>query len=203
MQDGSLSTILALAAAVDARDPYTHGHSERVTAYALKLGEAVGMPEEELKILRISGLLHDVGKIGVPDHVLKKPGRLTDEERETMETHPVIGEIICRRAAGLEPYLPGIRWHHERWDGNGYPDGLAQTKTPLMARVLAVADTFDAMTSDRPYRRGMPWMVALEEIRQSAGSQLDPDLAETFYQIFLAEAQAKDASREAKIPKAA
>ncbi|HZT42627.1 MAG TPA: HD domain-containing phosphohydrolase [Chthonomonadaceae bacterium] len=180
LKDGSLATIQALAAAVDAKDSYTQGHSRRVAEYAADLARYVGLPKGEADLVYITGTLHDVGKIGVPDAVLQKPGRLTAEERAIIETHPILGEIIVRKAPQLAPTLPGVRHHHERWDGMGYPDRLSGRAIPYLARILAIADTFDAMTSDRPYRAGMPRERALEEIAQSAGTQFDPDLAQAF-----------------------
>ena len=183
LKDGSLATIQALAAAVDAKDPYTQGHSQRVADYATSLARHVGASQAELELIHITGTLHDVGKIGVPDAILKKPGRLDDEERIVMETHPVLGEVIVRKAPQLAATLPGVRHHHERWDGKGYPDGLAGEAIPLMARYLALADTFDAMTSDRPYRKGLPLEVALAEIHKGAGTQFDPALAPAFIEL--------------------
>ena len=187
LQDGSFATIRALAAAVDAKDSYTLGHSERVAAYAKRLALYVGASAELAETVERCGFLHDVGKIGVPDAILKKPERLTDEERAIMETHPVLGEVIVRKVPQLEELLPGVRWHHERWDGRGYPDGLAGEDIPLVARFLAVADTFDAMTSDRPYRKGLPLEIALSEIEKGAGTQFDPDLAIAFVKLLQAE----------------
>lgn len=186
LQDGSLATIQALAAAVDAKDPYTRGHSQRVAEYAAALGKILGLPQAEVELIYTTGTLHDVGKIGVPDAILKKPGRLDDDERAIMETHPALGELIVRKAPQLAATLPGVRHHHERWDGKGYPDGLAGEMIPLIARLLAIADTFDAMTSDRPYRKGLGWDVALEEIARGAGTQFDPALAPLFVTLMSA-----------------
>lgn len=183
LADGSYATIQALAAAVDAKDPYTRGHSQRVAEYAADLATEIGLHAEEVELIRITGTLHDVGKIGVPDAILQKSGRLSDEERQIMETHPVLGEVIVRKAPALADTLPGVRGHHERWDGKGYPDGLSEESIPLMARVLALADTFDAMTSDRPYRKGMDVEVALAEIELNAGTQFDPALVPAFVQM--------------------
>jgi len=180
LKDESLATIQALAAAVDAKDPYTQGHSQRVADYAVSLARRAGMAGDELALVRMAGTLHDVGKIGVPDAILKKPGRLDAEERRTMETHPALGEVIVRKAPKLAAALPGVRSHHERWDGGGYPDGLSGEQVPFLARILALADTFDAMTSDRPYRKGMSWEDALAEVTRGAGTQFDPDLAPLF-----------------------
>lgn len=184
LQDASLSTIQALAAAVDAKDAYTKGHSLRVAQYAAELAAAVGATESEVDLIFRTGTLHDVGKIGVPDSILKKPGRLEPEERTIMETHPVLGELIVRKAPQLEETIPGVRHHHEAWDGTGYPDGLAGEEIPYVARVLAVADTFDAMTSDRPYRKGLDLDIALSEIAKGAGSQFDPELANAFVKLW-------------------
>jgi HD-GYP domain-containing protein (c-di-GMP phosphodiesterase class II) len=130
-----------------------------------------------------AGTLHDVGKIGVPDSILKKPGRLEPEEARIMETHPVLGEAIVAKVPQLKDLLPGVRHHHERWDGAGYPDGLAGEAIPLIARLIALADTYDAMTSDRPYRKGLPVEVALTEISRSSGIQFEPALAEAFVEM--------------------
>ncbi len=188
LQSGSLITIQALAAAVDAKDPYTQGHSQRVAEYATELARYLGLPQTELDLVFITGTLHDVGKIGIPDAILKKPGRLEDEEREIMETHPVLGEVIVRKVPQLVATLPGVRHHHERWDGKGYPDRLAGESIPSMARILAVADTYDAMTSDRPYRKGLAVEIALGEILKGAGTQFDPELSPAFVAMMEARA---------------
>ena len=183
MQDASLATIQALAAAVDAKDSYTEGHSRRVAQYAVELGRFIGLSETEIELIYRTGTLHDVGKIGVPDSILKKPDKLTLEEREIMETHPVLGEVIVRKAPQLEDTVPGVRNHHEAWDGNGYPDKLSGEDIPFVARVLAIADTFDAMTSDRPYRKGLSVQTALAAIANGAGTQFDPKLANAFVEL--------------------
>ena len=180
MRDASLATIQALAAAVDAKDPYTKGHSTRVAEMGRDLCAYLGDGPEHVDRIYRSGTLHDVGKIGVPDAILKKPARLEEEERRIMETHPVLGEIIVRKVPQLEDLLPGVRHHHEAYDGKGYPDGLAGDEIPRMARILAVVDTYDAMTSDRPYRKGLPVEVALSEISKGAGTQFDPEMAHAF-----------------------
>ena len=182
-RDGSLSTIQTLAAAVDAKDPYTNGHSQRVAEYASGLAVHLGLSKSDVSRIHTTGTLHDVGKIGVPDAILSKPGPLTAAERAIMETHPVLGEEIVRKAPQLSATLPGVRHHHERWDGAGYPDRLAGESIPLDARILALADTFDAMTSDRPYRRGMSVEIALTAIAKGAGSQFDPALADPFIEM--------------------
>ena len=180
LKDGSLATIQALAVAVDAKDPYTQGHSSRVSQLAADLGAFIGLSDSEVEVIRIAGTLHDVGKIGVPDAILSKVGRLTDIERDIMETHPVLGEVIVRKAPQLGAMLPGVRNHHERWDGRGYPDGLKGLEIPLIARIIALADTFDAITSDRPYRDALPAEAALAEIARHAGRQFDPELVQLF-----------------------
>jgi len=196
LKDESLATIQALAAAVDAKDPYTQGHSQRVAEYAVSLAKRAGLTEDEVVLAHTTGTLHDVGKIGVPDAILKKPGRLEPEERQIMETHPALGEVIVRKAPKLVASLPGVRHHHERWDGRGYPDGLRGERIPRLARILALADTFDAMTSDRPYRKGMSWGTALDEIARSAGTQFDPELAPIFVNLMREDMSREDASRE-------
>lgn len=192
-----LSTIQALAAAVDAKDRYTQGHSQRVAHYAVELAERLGFTETRRERLFIAGTLHDIGKIGVPDAVLHKPGPLSPEERLQMEQHPVLGEQILKEVPQLADTLPGVRHHHERWDGKGYPDGLVGEAIPLEARVLALADTFDAMTSDRPYRRGMSYERALEEIERCAGAQFDPALAPVFVEMMRTVAPQETAPRRA------
>jgi HD-GYP domain-containing protein (c-di-GMP phosphodiesterase class II) len=169
-----LGSIKMLAAAIDEKDPYTRGHSGRVAKYSVFIGKELGLDEEELDRLRISALLHDVGKIGVDDQVLKKPGKLTDEEFEIMKQHPVKGANIMRPVAQLKEMLPGIELHHEFLNGKGYPYGLKGDEIPLMARIIAVADTFDAMTTNRPYQSAMEQDYALERIRSLAGTKFDP-----------------------------
>ncbi|MDQ0918917.1 HD-GYP domain-containing protein [Paenibacillus sp. V4I5] len=166
-----------LAAALDARDAYTAGHSTRVAKYSLLIGRAVDLNEQELDLLNKTALLHDIGKIGVRDDVLLKESRLTDEEFEQIKLHPVLGESILKQiepAEAMAPLLPGVRSHHERFDGGGYPDGLKGLDIPEFGRIIAVADAFDAMTSDRPYRKGMPVEKALAILAEGKGTQWDP-----------------------------
>jgi len=184
LQGGSYAAVRALAEAVDAKDRYTRGHSQRVAEYARDLARAAGYDEGFVELVYTTGTLHDVGKIGVPDSVLHKNGRLDDVEFEQIKVHPVLGEKIVAQIATLRETLPGIRHHHEQFDGRGYPDGLSGDDIPLIARILAVADTFDAMTSDRPYRKGLPLDVALGEISKNAGTQFDPELADLFVKIY-------------------
>jgi putative nucleotidyltransferase with HDIG domain len=175
--------IEAMASAVDARDVYTLGHSRRVSEYAIRLARRIGVPESELETLRVGGLLHDVGKIGVPDAVLRKPGRLSSEEFELIKEHPTIGRRIVEHVDGFSEYLPIIELHHENFDGSGYPSGLTGPETPLLARLVHVVDAYDAMTSDRPYRRGMTHEQAAEILRENAGSQFDPEMVVAFLEL--------------------
>lgn len=171
-----LGSIRMLAAAIDEKDPYTRGHSGRVAKYSIIIGEYLNLDSEDLDRLRISALLHDVGKIGVDDRVLKKPGKLTDEEFELMKQHPTKGANIMRPVAQLKDMLPGIELHHERMDGAGYPHGLMGDQIPMMARIIAVADTFDAITTNRPYQTAMDIQFAVERIHSLAISKFDPDV---------------------------
>lgn len=168
-----LGSIRMLAAAIDEKDPYTRGHSGRVAKYASIIGEALGLDAQELDRLRVSALLHDVGKIGVDDRVLKKPGKLTDEEFGLMKQHTIKGANIMRPVAQLNDVLPGIELHHERMDGGGYPYGLTGEQIPTMARIIAVADTLDAITTNRPYQSAMDLDYAMERIRSLAVAKLD------------------------------
>jgi HD-GYP domain-containing protein (c-di-GMP phosphodiesterase class II) len=174
-----LGSIRMLAAAIDEKDPYTRGHSGRVAKYSVIIGEHLGLDAEELDRLRISALLHDVGKIGVDDRVLKKPGKLTNEEFDLMKQHPSKGANIMRPVAQLKDMLPGIELHHERLDGAGYPYGLAGDQIPMMARIIAVADTFDAITTNRPYQSAMDLEFAVERIRSLTISKFDPEVVKS------------------------
>ncbi|MDO3411659.1 HD domain-containing protein [Saccharibacillus sp. CPCC 101409] len=179
-----------LAAALDARDTYTAGHSQRVSEYSLLIGREAGLSDKELDLLNKTALLHDIGKIGVRDSVLLKDGRLTDEEFEQIKKHSILGEEILKRVEPAEmmaPLLPGVRSHHERYDGRGYPDGLAGKDIPVFGRIIAVADAFDAMTSDRPYRSGMPLEKAISIISDGKGTQWDPYYAQLFINAFYQE----------------
>jgi putative nucleotidyltransferase with HDIG domain len=168
-----LGSIRMLAAAIDEKDPYTRGHSGRVAKYSLILGDILGLSTEDLDRLRISALLHDVGKIGVDDRVLKKPGKLTEEEFSLMKQHTVKGANIMRPVGQLRDVLPGIELHHERMDGGGYPYGLAGDQIPMMARIIAVADTLDAITTNRPYQSAMDLDYALDRIRSLKVTKFD------------------------------
>ncbi len=172
--------VSSLASALDARDPYTAGHSLRVSEYACAIARAMDVPKEELELIRVGALLHDIGKIGISDVVLQKPGKLTPEEETLIRQHPVIGRKILECVQGFEPYLPVVELHHENWDGAGYPRGLKGEETPRTARIVKVADAYDAMTSDRPYRRGMAHDRAIRILEENAGTQLDPVAVRTF-----------------------
>ena len=174
------ATLETFARAIDARDRYTAGHSERVTAYTLVLARAAGMPETELEVIRRACMLHDIGKVGVPDCVLLKPGPLDPAERTMMEAHVVIGYDMLVPLPFLKESLPGIRGHHERWDGSGYPDGLAGADIHPHARLMTVADSYDAMTSARPYRTALPIDEAARRLRASAGAQFADAAVEAF-----------------------
>lgn len=176
----SWGTMTALARAIDAKSPWTAGHSERVTSLAMALGKRLGLEEGQVEQLHRGGLLHDLGKIGVPAEILDKPGRLTAEERRVMESHPVVGVRILAPITAYGDVLDIVRHHHERWDGAGYPDRLAGHDIPLLARVLAVADIYDAVTSDRPYRPGWNPTEAADHLRREAGRGVDPRIATCF-----------------------
>ncbi len=178
-----IEVITAMASAIDARDAYTHGHSQRVTEYAVAIAEEMGLAPAEVDIIRNASILHDVGKIGIKEEILKKPGRLSEEERREMEYHPFIGTKILHSVRLLEPVMPLVYHHHERFDGTGYPDGLRGEEIPLGARIISVADAFESMTSDRPYRKAMPVEDALAELRHNAGRQFDPRVVEVFMRL--------------------
>lgn len=173
-------TVESLRLAVDAKDSYTRGHSDRVSYYSVLIGKKLGLQEEELNILKDGGLFHDIGKIGIPDAILQKPGKLTDEEYDDIKNHPSIGSKIIAPAKIFENILPIVKHHHERYDGRGYPGCLKGNDIPLYARIAAVADTFDAMTSDRSYRPRFTLFKALEELENVKGTQLDPMIVDAF-----------------------
>jgi HD-GYP domain-containing protein (c-di-GMP phosphodiesterase class II) len=179
-----LGTIRALAQAIDAKDPYTRGHSERVNRYSVILARELGLSDSEVRDIHVSSLLHDVGKIGIHDAVLNKPGKLTPEEFELMKTHTVLGAQIMGQIPQMERIIPGLRWHHERWQGGGYPDGLTGERIPLMARIIAVADTFDAVTTTRPYQKTMTVPEALEVLNRLKGVALNETVVEAFFRAF-------------------
>ncbi|GAB6179382.1 HD domain-containing protein [Desulfotomaculum defluvii] len=177
------SFLSTLASAIDARDPYTRGHSERVSQYSLKIGKAIGLSEKEIEVLERAAFLHDIGKIGIRDNILLKEAPLDNDEFVIMKKHTNIGQEILQRiepAHLVKEIALGAACHHERYDGKGYPQGIKGEEIPLQARIMAIADTFDAMTTDRPYRKGLAMDIALQEIKRCAGSQFDPVLAEVF-----------------------
>lgn len=177
------TTIKSISAALDARDSYTHGHSLRVTLYSLIMSDELNLTEEDKEHIETMGLLHDIGKIGIPDSILNKPGKLTDEEFEVIKTHPAQGRSILRDIKKLDAIAQWLACHHERWDGRGYPARMKGEEIPFSARIVAIADTYDAMTSDRSYRKGLPHEVALEEIKRCSGSQFDPTYVALFVKV--------------------
>lgn len=177
-----LSAIELLADIIEARDAYTHEHTGRVRRFALLLGECLGWSERQLEVLGLVALLHDIGKIAIPDAILRKAGPLTAEEATVMRLHPVVGYDILQRVPYLAGAASGVRGHHERWDGQGYPDKLAGDNIPLEARIVTIADTFDAITTDRPYRQARSVELALAELERESGRQFDPALVALFTQ---------------------
>ena len=177
------STLKALTAALETRDSETHGHSERVVSYSLRLGREYGLSSEDMKSLEFGSLLHDIGKIGVPDSILRKPGKLTEEEWVRMREHPLHGQQILRGIEFLQGAARVVAQHHEKWDGSGYPLGLRGDDVDVCARIFAVADAFDAITSDRVYRRGKTYEAAAQELDDWAGRQFDPKVVEAFHRV--------------------
>jgi HD-GYP domain-containing protein (c-di-GMP phosphodiesterase class II) len=184
-------TVEALAEAIEKKDHYTGGHTKRVVYYAMCISKYLQVSSEELEKIRLGAILHDVGKIGIEDKILKKNAPLDPEEWKVMQTHPELGYDIMRRVEGLRDVIGGMRYHHERWDGRGYPLGLKGEEIPLMARIISVADTYDAMVSTRPYRKGIEPKVAFDEILRHRGSQFDPLVVEAFIEAFEKEKMGK------------
>ncbi|MFG0331356.1 MAG: HD domain-containing phosphohydrolase [Phycisphaerales bacterium] len=182
-----LGTLEALSSAIDAKDRYTCGHSERVALLSRDLAHAIGLGDEVVERVHISGLVHDVGKIGVPEAVLCKPGRLTDAEFDLVKKHPEIGARILKDIPHFDDIIPGVMFHHEKYDGRGYPHGLAGEDIPLFGRIIAIADSFDAMSSTRTYRAARPRTEVIEEIARCAGSHFDPDFAKLFIELDFSE----------------
>jgi len=185
-----IHTTVALTAAIDAKDHYTHGHTARVTNLSLEIARKLmqknkeGLPKKFLEHLHIASLLHDIGKIGVPEAILNKEGPLSEDERKRMQEHPAIGTTILQPIKELEDAILGVKYHHEKYDGSGYPDGLKGSQIPLIASIISVADTFDAMTTDRPYRHGLSKEEAVREIERVSGRQLDPEITGAFIELF-------------------
>jgi HD-GYP domain-containing protein (c-di-GMP phosphodiesterase class II) len=180
LQHAYVEFVGSLASALDARDPYTAGHSRRVSEYSLAIGRQLSLDSDQLDDLRIGALLHDIGKIGIPDKILQKAGALTNEEFGLLRQHPTIGRRILEGVKGFHPYLPVVELHHENWNGRGYPLGLERTATPLQARIVKIADAYDAMTSDRPYRPGMTDAEAVDRLKAASGTEFDPDIVKAF-----------------------
>lgn len=178
--------VLAIAAVMEVQDPEVHGHLLRVAGYAVATGRHLRLSTKELEYIELAALLHDVGKVGIATAILKKPGRLTEEEYEQIKQHPVLGEYIIHRIPALRHLAPLVRSHHEWFNGRGYPDGLAGEAIPLGARIIAVADAFDAMTSDRPYRRAYTAEVSARELAACAGTQFDPKVVKAFLEALAA-----------------
>jgi diguanylate cyclase (GGDEF)-like protein len=187
----ALSIIYALAATVDAKDHYTYGHSRKVSDYSVAIAEALGLPQDRIATIRAASLLHDIGKVGIPDSILSKRGPLTDEEWEPVKVHPKLGVEILRHIIDLVNCLPAILHHHERYDGKGYPSGLKGNNIPLEGRILAVADAYDAMTSPRPYREQLSSQQAINELKRCAGTQFDPELVDVFSKLIESTPSAK------------
>jgi HD-GYP domain-containing protein (c-di-GMP phosphodiesterase class II) len=175
-----INSIRMLAAAIDAKDPYTRGHSERVARYSVAIGKQLQLTQDDMRNLRISALLHDVGKIGVDDRILRKPGALSEDEFEIMKGHPEKGAAIMGPIVQLSNVIPGMKYHHEKWAGGGYPDGLKGEDIPMQARIVAIADTFDAMTTNRPYQKAMDLNYVVEKIMSFAGTRFDPKVCDAF-----------------------
>jgi HD-GYP domain-containing protein (c-di-GMP phosphodiesterase class II) len=179
LQASFQQTIQGLAQAIDKMDRYTAGHSERVATYAMMLARKLHLPPDVIEVVRQSALMHDIGKLGCVLN-LNKPGKLTPEEYDVFQKHPGFGRDILEPIKFLHPLIPGVHLHHERWDGRGYPLGLKAGNIPLIARIISVADTYDAMTSDRAYRKALPHEVAVTEVERCAGGQFDPEVANEF-----------------------
>lgn len=185
-----IHTTIALAAAIDAKDHYTHGHTARVTSLSLEIARELSQNNRKmfddkfLEHLHIAGLLHDIGKIGIPESILNKDGPLTEEEKKRMEEHPVVGTTILQPIRELEDAILGVKYHHEKYDGSGYPERLKGNQIPLIASIIAVADTFDAMTTNRPYRRGLSKDETIEEIRRLSGRQFDPQVVAALVKLY-------------------
>ena len=183
LEQAYMESIQTLRYTVEAKDTYTRGHSDRVSEYSVLIGEALGLPEEDIKKLKIGGLFHDIGKIGVPDSILQKAGKLSDDEYSEIKNHPSIGAHILSTASIFQDIIPIVKHHHERYDGKGYPSQLVGENIPYLARITAVADTFDAMTSKRSYRDSLPLDYVITEFERCKGTQFDPKIADVFIDI--------------------
>ena len=183
LEQAYMESIQTVRYTVEAKDTYTRGHSDRVSEYSVLIGKKLGLNEEDIRRLRIGGLFHDIGKIGVPDSILQKNGKLSDDEYSEIKNHPTIGAHILSSATMFQDILPIVKHHHERYDGRGYPSQLKGEDIPYLARIAAVADSFDAMTSRRVYRDSLPIDVVIEEIEKNKGTQFDPNIADAFLDI--------------------
>ncbi len=183
LEKAYLDSVQTLRYTVEAKDPYTRGHSDRVSAYSVLIGKYLNLSDNDLKTLEVGGLFHDIGKIGIPDSILLKEAKLTDDEYSEIKNHPSIGAHILCNAAIFQDIIPIVKHHHERYDGHGYPGKLSGNDIPYFARIAAVADTFDAMTSKRTYRNPLPLEVVKEEILDCSGTQFDPDITKVFIDI--------------------
>jgi len=184
LKDAFITTVHTLAETIEKRDPYTGGHTRRVTDYCLAIGRMIGLSDTDIHRLELAAVLHDIGKIGIRDNVLLKDGRLTDEEFEEIKKHTIYGEEILDHIKHFKNVITGVKYHHERYDGRGYPDGVKGEDIDITARIIAIADTFDAMTTDRPYRKGLSLEAAFEELKRCSGTQFDPELVNAFLKAF-------------------
>jgi putative nucleotidyltransferase with HDIG domain len=182
LQTSYVSTLRSLISIIEAKDPYTKGHTERVASYSVALADRIGLGEEDLRRIMFAALMHDIGKMGVLDEIVNKPDKLTAEEWELMKAHPVTGASIVEKMEFLDGIADIVRHHHEAWNGRGYPDGLHGEDIPYGARIVTVADSFDAMTTDRPYRKALSFDEAIQRLEESAGVQFDADLVKVFVQ---------------------
>jgi putative nucleotidyltransferase with HDIG domain len=181
-----MGTIRSLAEAIDEKDPYTRGHSERVNAYAVLLAKQLGLGPKEIREVHIASLFHDIGKIGIEDKILRKPAMLTDQEYTVMKQHPEKGAQMLSKIKAMRDIVPGVRFHHERWDGSGYPLGLKGEQIPIAARIVAVADAFDAMTTNRPYQKAMPFEVAIGRLLELTERVYDKRVVTAFSDAYKA-----------------
>jgi putative nucleotidyltransferase with HDIG domain len=184
LEEMFFQTAESLADAIEKRDPYTGGHTQRVTSYSLATAKYLKLKPMEMKWLRIASVLHDIGKIGIEDQILRKPERLNPEEFSVIKRHSEIGAEIIQHIRQLKEIIPGVKYHHEQFDGRGYPEGLIGNAIPVIAKIVAVADTYDAMTTDRPYRKALGKEIAIEELRRCSGTQFDRDVVEAFIQAY-------------------
>lgn len=183
IQQETRQSVLAMSESIDHRDPFTYNHSKRVATLSVALAEELALSHEQVATIELSALVHDIGKIGIPNEILMKPGALTSDERAQMELHPIIGYDMLRHYKQFRKGLGIVRWHHETWDGAGYPDRISDTRIPLEARIVCIADAFEAMTADRPYRKAMSSEIALQRLEEASGTQFDPNLVPLFRRV--------------------